>query len=220
MNRKRIGVIGGTGNLGYALAWRWARAGYRVIIGSRDPAKAGEAAARINSRIGDNRVDGADNLAAATQAEIVVLTVPYAVHQATLDAIKPGLSGQIVIDTTVPLRPPKVSVVQLPEAGPVASITQAYLGDAVQTAAAFHNVSAKLLEQDTGIDCDILVTANDKEIRNEVMQLVEDTGCHALDAGVLANAAASEAMTSVLIHMNKTYKVGHAGIQITGLKQE
>jgi NADPH-dependent F420 reductase len=217
MSKKTIAVLGGTGNLGHALAWRWARAGYPVIIGSRTAEKAAAAAAQINARTGLQSATGTDNRAAVASAAIVVLAVPYAAHRDTLETVLPALSGQIVVDTTVPLRPPKVSTVQLPAEGSAAVQTQACVAGRARVAAAFHNVAAGLLDTEAEIHCDVLVTADDVEARKEVMQLAEDAGCHALNAGVLANAAASEALTSVLIHINKTYKSGHAGIRITGL---
>ena len=219
LNKKKIAILGGTGNLGYGLAWRWARAGHEVTIGSRSREKALNAAAELNKKPGAGSIRGADNLTATKRAEIVVLTVPFAAHQATLDSIKPGLSGQILIDTTVPLMPPKVAVVQLPEQGSAAVITRDMLGDRARVAAAYHNVAANLLEQDVEIDCDILVTGDDLQTRKEVMQLVEDSGCRAINAGKLANAAAAEALTSLLIHINKTYKTGHSGIRITGIEK-
>ncbi len=216
-NRKKIAVLGGTGNLGFALAWRWARAGHEVIVGSRKEDKAQKAASEINERIGDNSVQGKDNVAAVNAAEIIVMTVPHAAHDATIETIKPHLSGQILIDTTVPLKPPKVDVVQLPDTGCVAVQTQALVEDKARVVAAFHNVAANLLNKDTDINCDVMVTSDDPEARKAVMQLSEDAGCHALNAGVLANAIAAEVFTSILIHMNKKYKTGHAGIKITGL---
>jgi NADPH-dependent F420 reductase len=188
-----------------------------VIVGSRKEDKAQQVASEINKRIGDNTVQGKDNVAAVKSAEIIVMTVPYAAHDTTIETIKAHLSGQIMVDTTVPLKPPKVDVVQLPETGCVAVKTQAMVGDSAVVVAAFHNVAANLLNKDVDIDCDVLVTSNDPEARKEVMQLSEDAGCHALDAGVLANAIAAEVFTSILIHINKTYKKGHAGIKITGL---
>ena len=216
-NRKKIAVLGGTGNLGLALAWRWARAGHEVIVGSRKEGKAQQAASEINERIGNGSVQGKDNVAAVNAADIIVMTVPFAAHDMTIETIKAHLSGQILVDTTVPLKPPKVDVVQLPETGCVAVQTQILVGDKARVVAAFHNVAANLLNKDTDINCDVLVTSDDPEARKEVMQLSEDTGCHALDAGVLANAIAAEVFTSILIHINKTYKKGHAGIKITGL---
>ena len=216
-NRKKIAVLGGTGNLGLALAWRWARAGHEVIVGSRKEDKAQQVASEINKRIGDNTVQGKDNVAAVKSAEIIVMTVPYAAHDTTIETIKAHLSGQIMVDTTVPLKPPKVDVVQLPETGCVAVKTQAMVGDSAVVVGAFHNVAANLLNKDVEINCDVLVTSDDPEARKEVMQLSEDAGCHALSAGVLANTIAAEVFTSILIHINKTYKTGHAGIKITGL---
>jgi NADPH-dependent F420 reductase len=216
-NKMKIAVLGGTGNLGFALAWRWARAGYEIIIGSRAEDKAQQAASEINKRTCNGLVIGLDNVAAVKAAEIIVMTVPYAAHNATIETIKPHLSGQILVDTTVPLKPPKVDVVQLPEAGCVAVQTQTMVVDKAVVVAAFHNVAANLLNKDVDINCDVLVTSDDPEARKVVMQLSEDAGCHALDAGVLANAIAAEVFTSILIHINKTYKKGHAGIRITGL---
>ena len=216
-NSHIIAVAGGTGNLGFALAWRWARAGHRVIIGSRTAERAEQAAAEINQRTGSDTVIGSENARAAAAAEIIVLTVPYAAHETTLQTIMPALCGQILVDTTVPLQPPKVNVVQLPGSGCVAAGTAELTGERARVVAAFHNVSAVLLNRDIEIDCDILVTSDDAEARRRVMQLSEDAGCHALNAGALANAVATEALTSLLIHMNKTYKAGHAGIRITGV---
>ena len=216
-NRKKIAILGGTGNLGYGLAWRWARAGHEVIIGSRVAQKAQHAAAELNDKQGVKTIAGADNLGATSQAEVVTLTVPFAAHAATLESILPGLSGQALIDTTVPLAPPKVAVVQLPEQGSAAVITQGIVGARARVCAAYHNVAANLLEQDVDIDCDILVTGDDLATRKEVMQLVQDSGCRAINAGKLANAAAAEALTSLLIHINRTYKTAHSGIRITGI---
>lgn len=216
-NNMKIAILGGTGNLGVALAWRWARAGHEIIIGSRVVAKAQQAASEINKRTCNGLARGIDNVAAVNAAEIIVMTVPYAAHNATIETIKPYLSGQILVDTTVPLKPPKVDVVQLPEKGCVAVQTQILVGDKVRVVAAFHNVAANLLNKDVDINCDVLVTSDDLDARKVIMQLSEEAGCHALDAGVLANAIAAEVFTSILIHINKTYKKGHAGIRITGL---
>ncbi len=216
-NRKKIAILGGTGNLGYGLAWRWARAGHEVIIGSRVADKAQRVAAELNGKQGVETITGADNLGATRQAEVVTLTVPFAAHAATLEDILPALSGQLLIDTTVPLAPPKVAVVRLPEQGSAAVITQQLVGAQARVCAAYHNVAANLLEQDVDIDCDILVTGDDPATRKEVMQLVQDSGCRAINAGKLANAAATEALTSLLIHINRTYKTSHSGICITGI---
>lgn len=214
---KKIAVLGGTGNLGYALAWRWARAGHKVTVGSRDPARAEASAAAINKRLGAERVAGAGNPAAARGAEVVVLAVPYAAHRATLESVLPSLSGQLLLDATVPLRPPRVAVAQLPEEGSAAVSASNMVGERARVAAAFHNVAAELLDKEGEIDCDVLVASDDPATRKEALALVEDSGCRAVSAGKLANAAAAEALTSVLIHINKTYQTRHAGIRITGI---
>lgn len=216
-NNMKIAILGGTGNLGVALAWRWARAGHEIIIGSRVVDKAQQAASEINKRTCNGLARGIDNVAAVNAADIIVMTVPYAAHNATIETIKPHLSGQILVDTTVPLKPPKVDIVQLPEKGCVAVQTQILVGDRARVVAAFHNVAANLLNKDVDINCDVLVTSDDLDARKVIMQLSEEAGCHALDAGVLANAIAAEVFTSILIHINKTYKKGHAGFRITGL---
>ncbi len=214
-----IAILGGTGNLGLALAWRWARAGYPVSIGSRSEEKARDAADRLNERTGRDNVNGCSHADAVRDADIVVLTVPYAAHESTLKTIKAHLSGQVLIDTTVPLRPPRVSVVQLPAEGTVAVHTQEYLGSGARVVAAFHNVAASLLDKEGDIDSDVLVTSDDDEAKAGVIALAKAAGCHALDAGALANAIVMESLTSLLIHLNRTYKSGHAGIRITGLNE-
>ena len=218
-NKKKIAILGGTGNLGYGLAWRWARAGHEVVIGSRVAEKAQNAAAELNRKPGGEGITGADNLTATKQAEVVVLTVPFAAHEATLESIKPGLSGQILIDTTVPADAAESSRSPVARGGSAALITRNAVGEKARVTAAYHNVAANLLEQDVEIDCDILVTGDDLQTRKEVMQLVEDSGCRAVNAGKLANAAAAEALTSLLIHINKTYRTSNSGIRITGIEK-
>ena len=216
----KVAIIGGTGNLGKALAWRWARAGYDVTIGSRTKEGAQTAADKLNKRLGNELIRAADNLTAIEDAEVVVLTVPFSAHSTVLESIKSKLSGQILIDTTVPLRPPAVSVAQLPKEGSAAEITQKIVGDNALVVAAFHNASAALLNEDVKIDCDILVTADKLSTRRAIKKLVEDSGCRPINAGKLANSAASEALTSALIHINRTYKTRHAGIKITGVQTD
>ena len=219
VNKTRISIIGGTGNLGRGLAWRWAKAGHDVTIGSRTSEKAEVTAKELNERLGEERIKASDNIDAARSAEVVVLTVPFAAHTDTLESIKPALNGQVLIDTTVPLRPPRVAVAQLPEDGSAAEITQKLVGDAAEVVAAFHNVAAAILESDDEVDCDVLVTADELSTRRAIKHLVEDTGCRPINAGKLANSAASEALTSALIHINKTYKA-HSGIKITGVQTD
>jgi NADPH-dependent F420 reductase len=217
--KQTIAVLGGTGKEGSGLALRWAHAGHRVVIGSRSHERAGEAAALINSRVEGGRAEGADNLSAAAKGEIVVLTVPYAEQLATLREVKPALAGKILIDVTVPLVPPQVSRVQLPEGGSAVVAAQKLLGEGVRVVSAFQNVSAELLLADLGhaIACDVLVCGDDRAARTQVIALARAAGLRAFHAGPLANSAAAEALTSALIAINRQYKVTHSGIAITGL---
>lgn len=216
--KSKIAVLGGTGKEGSGLALRWAHAGHPIVIGSRSRQRAAEAAAAINARIGADRAEGADNLMAATAGEIVVLTVPYAAQLATLEDVKPALAGKILIDVTVPLIPPQVGRVQLPEGGSAVVKAQAMLGEGVRVVSAFQNVSAELLSTLGGaIDCDVLVCGDDRDARAQAIALAKAAGMRAFHAGPLANSVVAEALTSVLIAINRQYKVKHSGIAITGL---
>jgi len=209
--RPVLAIVGGTGALGTGLATRFAAAGYPVVIGSREAAKAAASAAVIpTSR-------GMENATAAAAGEIVVLTVPFASHEATLTAIREAVSGKILIDATVPLLPPKVATVQLPPEGSAAVAAQRLLGEGVRVVSAFHNVAAHKLTEGQQIDCDVLVCGNDRGARETVIALAAAIGLRGIDAGPLANSAAAEALTSVLIGINRRYKSDGAGIRITGL---
>lgn len=217
-HRPVIGILGGTGKEGRALAARFAHAGYRVVIGSRDPHKAGDTAAVINARCGAERVAGASLEGAAAACEIAVLAVPRSAQLATLELVKASLESKILVDVTVPLVPPKVARVQLPEAGSAVVEAQRLLGDAVRVVSAFQNVSHERLEAiDQPVGCDVLVCGDDKDARSTVVQLCDSIGMRALHAGALVNSAATEALTSVLIFMNGFYKAHGAGIQIVGI---
>ena len=219
--RSKIAVLGGTGKEGSGLALRWANAGHHIVIGSRLRERAQQAAAAINARIGVERAEGADNLAAARSGDIVVLTVPYVAQLATLEEVKASLAGKILIDVTVPLVPPQVGRVQLPEGGSAVVKAQAMLGPGVRVVSAFQNVSAELLtELDHAVDCDVLVCGDDREARAQVIALARDAGMRAFHAGPLANSVVAEALASVLITINRQYKVKHSGIAITGLPAE
>ena len=215
-SRPLIAIIGGTGALGVGLARRWAAAGYAVLLGSRSRDKA-EAAARLIEPTNEGpAVQGMDNLSAAQAADIVVLAVPFANHDSVLDEIRDLVSGKIVVDAVVPLVPPKVSVAQLPALGSAGAIADARLGDRARVVSAFHNVSASKLQQSGVIDCDVLVFGNDPEARDIVIALAEALGTRGIDGGPIANAVAAEALTAILIGINKRYKVKGAGIRITG----
>ncbi|MCK6370676.1 MAG: NADPH-dependent F420 reductase [Gammaproteobacteria bacterium] len=213
-----IAVIGGTGALGTGLAWRWARAGYRILIGSRDAGKAVTAAAAVASRLPPGRdISGHTNAAAAAAADLVVLTVPFAHQRPILEDIRTGLAGKILVDTTVPLVPPKVMRVQLPKEGSAAVIAQSIAGPGTAVVSAFQNVAADLLASDLAPECDVLVAGDQAEARETVVQLARHAGFRAWHAGPLANSAAMEALTSILIFINRHYRAEHAGIRLTGL---
>ena len=207
-----IAVFGGSGNLGWGLALRWARAGYPVIVGSRTAERAREAAAEIGSP-----VRGMDNRAAAAACEIGVLAVPFAAQHATVEEIREGIAGKILVDVTVPLVPPRVLRVQLPEGGSAVAAIQALLGKGVHVVSAFQNIAAAhLRDPDRAIDCDVLVCGDDKAAREQVIALAEAAGLRAWHAGPIANSAAAEAMTSILMFLNRTYGIDGAGFRITG----
>lgn len=213
-----IAVIGGTGAEGGGIALRLAHAGYRVVIGGRDAAKAAEAAEQINSASGKPNASGAPASEAAAQADVVLLTVPFAAQRSTAIALKDKLQGKILIDATVPLVPPKVGRVQLPEGGSAVAALQAELGEDVQVVAAFQNVSAHhLRDLSHDVDCDVLVCADAPEAAAVAVELAEAMGLRAFHAGPVANAAAVEAMTSLLISINRRYKSPGSGLRITGV---
>lgn len=212
-----IAVVGGTGDLGTGLVFRWVRAGYHVVIGSRKAESAAEAATAMKARVAGANVEGMENSAAAAKADIVCMTVPFSHQQDTLAVIRESVQGKIFIDVTVSLKPPKVATVQLPAEGSAGVIAQQTLGDNVRVVSAFQNIAAAHLNDAHDIHCDVLVTGDDVDARETVVQLAQAAGMKAWHAGPLANSAATEALTSVLIFMNKRYKIaGGAGITITG----
>ena len=212
----KITVLGGTGALGAALVGRLAAAGYEVWIGSRDPAKAEASAAEAMQLQPKGQVLGAGLAEAAAKGELVVMAVPYAAHAGTLAQIKEAVAGKIVIDTTVPLIPPKVGTVQLPAAGCAAVEAAQALGPEVRVVSAMQNVGAEKLAAGGYIDGDVLVCGDNAEAVEVVRGLLSELGLKSWHAGPLANSAASEALTSVLIQLNRRYKLGQAGIRITG----
>ena len=208
-----VALIGGTGQEGLGLARRWVRAGLSVRLGSRDAAR-GDAAAHA---MGLDDVQGGSYAQALEGADFAVLCVPYGAHEAVLQAIKPMLEGRILIDITVPLRPPKVRQVFLPEGQAAALEAQAVLGDAGRVVAALHHVShTHLADLDHGIEGDVLVCGA-KADREEALPWLKLLGVSVLDAGPLRNAVALEAMTPVLLHLNRRYG-GSASMQILGLR--
>lgn len=193
---KTVAVIGGTGKLGAALTARWRAAGLEVVVGSRS---------------------GTAYAAAAEAADIIVVTVPFAAQAEILAEIAPHAAGKIVIDTTVPLVPPRVMRVQLPPEGSAAQRAQALLGESVRVISGFHNVAAHKLAEPGAVDCDCLVFGDALADRAVGVALAEAAGLRALHGGPLANSAAAEALTSVLIFLNKAYRTDGAGLRITNL---
>mgnify|MGYP001214031924 FL=1 len=214
---KKITIVGGSGALGAGLAKRWARKGHQIIIGSRDEKRASEAATRLNHEADTKSIIGLENKEASENGEIVVLTVPFSNHMSTLSLIAPVLDNKILIDVTVPLVPPKVRTVHIPEGGSCAKAAQEFLGKSVRVVSAFQSVAATHLDDlEHEIDCDVLVCGNDPEAREVVVGLASDADMKAWHAGVIANSIVAEAMTSSLIFMNNRYKIDGAGLRITG----
>ncbi|RPJ46584.1 MAG: NADPH-dependent F420 reductase [Chloroflexi bacterium] len=213
--------MGGTGKEGQGLAYRWLKAGYRVLIGSRQLEKAQAAAVELRSLAGEGaEVSGVTNPDAATQAEVVVLTVPYAAHRPTLEGLKDCLGGKILVDVTVPLVPPKVTRVQMPPAGSAAQEALEIVGEGVQVVSAFQNISYEKLLNDEDIECDVLVCGTSKTARSVVLELVRAAGMVGFDAGPIENSVVVEGLTSILIGINKQFGVQSSGVMITGIPRD
>lgn len=211
-----IAILGGTGKEGLGLAMRWAKVGYKVLIGSRQAEKAQATAAMINNEVGLDTIQGMENNEAARKADISVLTVVQSAHQEVLGGLGEVLKGKILVDATarVDFRKPKP-----PEPPSAARIAQDILGDDVNVVAAFQNVPAHVLKMNLGekIDADVLVCADDLESARIVIRMAENIGLNAYYAGDLDNANVVEGMTSLLISVNKFYGVKTASIRVSGL---
>ena len=215
----KIGIVGGTGREGRGLAVRWAKAGHDVFIGSRQ-AERGEAKAKEFSEEFGVTIQGSDNVAACNHGEIVVVTVPYGAHRATFESIADSVGEKIIVDLTVPLQPPKVRSVNLPDGNAAALEARSYLPEGTRLVAALHHISSEhLSDPEQEFDCDVLVCGDDKEARGAVISVVADLGLRGVDAGVLKNAVALESMTPVLLHINRRYKSVGSGIRITGIPE-
>lgn len=213
-----IAIIGGTGPQGQGLALRFARAGVKVALGSRDGARATEIVAGLNAKLGTALIEGFDNAGAVAAAdEMVILAVPFSAHNATLEALKSGLEGKILVDIVVPLSPNDPKIVEMPSEGSATEAAQALLGPDIPVVGALHNVSAKTLNDlDHAINCDILVCGNKLEPRKKVMALVEQLGVQSYNAGGASAARCIEAITPILIRLNisKAVPFSHAGLKI------
>jgi 8-hydroxy-5-deazaflavin:NADPH oxidoreductase len=216
-DKPTLAIVGGTGTLGSGLARRLALAGYVVILGSRSAEKAEEAARKLPRADAGPAARGASNAEAAKAADVVIVTVPWESQAKILDEIAPHVAGKLVVDTTVPLVPPRVARVQLPAEHSAALTAQERLGAGVRVVSAFHNVAGHKLQKDEAVECDVLVFGDDPKDREVVVGLARDAGLRGVHAGPLANSVAAEALTSVLIGINRNYKVDGAGIRITGI---
>ncbi len=223
INIKTIAIIGGTGKEGKGLAYRWVKAGYQVVIGSRSAEKAQNAVDELAEMLNDeqrSRLSGQENAAAVRSSQLAVLTVPYQFHKDILTALKDELAGKFLIDVTVPLVPPKVSTIQIPLEGSAALQAQLLLGEETSVISAFQNISFALLLTDNKIECDVLVCGKDKQARDVGVMMVRAAGLTAWDAGPLENSIIAEGFTSVLIRINKQAGTKSAGIQITGVPRD
>ena len=218
----RVAVIGGTGGLGSGLAFQLAKSGYRVVIGSRSAERAREAASQLSRELPAAAIDAADNETAVGKADIAFLTVPFASHEATLEAIREPLQGKTLVDATVPLVPPKVMRVQLPPGGSVARRAQELLGEGVRVVSAFQNIAAAHLRNDRlgEVTCDVIVCGNDVAARQTVVEIAEKIGLKAWHGGPIENSVVAESLTSVLIFINKKYGLDGAGIRIVGTPRD
>ena len=211
-----IAILGGTGDLGTGLAIRWSRAGHRIVIGSRRLEKAQAAVDHLATISPETPAVPMENPGAAAAGDIVVLTVPAEHQVSTLETVREGLSGKILIDVTAPLVPPRVGTVQLPAEGSAGKRAQDLLGDDVMVVSAFQNIAAHLLQEDVRIECDVLVAGNKRAARDKVIELIGEAGLTGWHAGPIENAAAAEALTSILIQINRRHEISHSGIKIVG----
>ena len=215
-----IAIIGGTGPQGQGLALRFARAGIRVALGSRDAVRGAEIAAELNTKLpsGSAEILGLGN-DDATQAaeEMVILAVPWSAHNKTLEGLKSHLEGKILVDIVVPLAEGDPKKVDMPVEGSATEAAQALLGPEIPVIGALHNVSAHTLNNlDWDINCDILVCGNQLAARKKVIELIKALGVEAYNVGDAQSARCVEAITPILIRLNisKAVPFSHAGIRI------
>lgn len=214
----KIAILGGTGKEGMGIGYRWAKAGHEITIGSRQESKALDAATKLQKMLGDEiKIAGKENLEAAKEGELLVLTFPFSAHKAMCEYIREASQGKIVIDVTVPLVPPKVTKVQMPPAGSATLEAKEILGENTSVVSAFQNISYEHLVDDGEVACDVLVTGDSKASREIVIKLVQDAGLVGIDAGPIENSVVVEGLTSILIGINKQFGIHDAGIKITGI---
>ena len=214
----KIAILGGTGNEGFGLGYRWAAAGHEIVIGSRKAEKGAQAAVDMLEKLPAGNISGTDNLSASQQAEVVVLSVPYWAQEGTLDTVKSALIDKVLITVVAPSGEKKSRVYHLESGLSAAEEAQNQLGEATRVVAAFQNIGAHhLLDLDHQMDCDVMVCGDKKADKAVALQLCQDAGLNGVNAGALQNARAVEEMTAVLIAINIIHKVKSAGIRITGI---
>ncbi len=214
----KIAILGGTGNEGFGLGYRWAMAGHEIVIGSRLEEKGARAAASMLELAPGKTISGTDNLSAAKQAELVVLSVPYGAQEPTLAAVKEALAGKLLLTVVAPTGEKAARVWRLPSGLSAAEEAQQQVGDITRVVAAFQNVGAHhLLDIDYQMECDVMVCGDKGADKQIAISLCEDAGMRGINAGALQNASVVEGMTSVLIAINIIHKVKSAGIRITGI---
>ncbi len=214
----RIAFIGGTGPEGIGLAIRFAKSGNAVFIGSRTEEKAAEAVAQVMAAVPEGEIYGGFNHEGAEKAEFVFITVPYAGHSAVLTELAEAIGDKIVVDTVVPMTFGEDGPTPAPPtAGSAAEEARDLLPNA-KVVSAFHHLDAKALQKlDAPMQGDVIVCSDHKTAKKNVMALVEEIEyVRAMDGGALANSKITEAITVLLIHVNKIYKA-HSGIRITGV---
>ena len=209
-----IAIVGGTGNLGTALALRLAAPGVRVLIGSRDRDKARTVVESLKSKVTQGRIEGASNQEAVQEAEFVVIAVPYEGHAKIVADLKGQLSGKTIIDAVVPLQKGRPFA---PRAGSALLEAQQILGNEAPVIGALHNISALDLQDIHARLGDVLVCGDSEAAKQSVMQIIRRIGAKPFDAGPAANAYVIEGITGVLIHLNRKYKSKHASVKITGI---
>lgn len=212
----KIAIIGGTGDMGYGLGLRLAKAGHHIVIGSRDKERAEEAAQKAAGLTGGGKVEGLENSEAAAGADLVILSVPSAAHRATVESLRAVLADKPVLDITVPFafRPLRYTP---PEEGSNAQETAAILGEGCRVAAGFHTISATLLvDLQKKIEANALVAGNNGELKETLLRLGREIGVTAYDAGPLTLACALESQTPMLLSLNKRYGSKHIGLLLTG----
>jgi len=213
-----LAFIGGTGPEGLGLAARFAAAGHEIVIGSRSPQRAQQAVEKIRARVPEARATGMVNEEAVRRGEIVFVTIPFADHRETLEALAPAIGAKLVVDVVSPIsfEGGKIAAIAVPE-GSAAEQAQALLPQA-RVVAAFHHLDAsQLMGVERPVEGDVIVCGDHQGAKEGVMALAEKIeGVRALDGGPLANSRYLEEFTVILLNLNKTYKA-HTSLKIAGI---